>query len=242
MKEEKSRQADQNQAANQCAPGKPDGLAAFLKESEKARPSAEEAYASGLRCYVIQTISRQEQTLMDLMKSTVSAGLMQDLYVVKREMKKHLGGQWLVITELMFPGYVFVVTPDADALFYALRTFPRMSKLLYEAKFEFIPLSREEWGFIDRIGKYRGDHTFGISRVTFLDPMELDKAGKPADESVVFHKGDHVLVLDDDLKEFRGEIVGMDLRKRKAMIQTNLFGGAVIHVGIDLVSRLDGGE
>lgn len=183
---------------------------------------------SKCRCYVIQTVSAQEDRLIYLMQQIIPSELMEDVFVPRREMNRKVRGRWQRIQELMFPGYVFILTPDPDTLFQKLKQVPRLSKLLQGDRFEFVPLSEQEQNFAERIGRRRGDHIFGISKVG-LDP------------EVPYRKGDKVRILEGDLKDFAGEIVGLDLRKRKAIIRTEMFGNCSVdvHVGIEIIALKD---
>ncbi len=100
-----------------------------------------------------------------------------------------------------------------------------LSKILGDREAGYITLNPEEENFIRRIGQRRGDHCIGISKVQIA-------ADTP------YKKGDKVNVISGDLVDFQGEIVGYDMRKRKAMIQTQMFGGTIIHVGIELLEKV----
>ena len=52
---------------------------------------------------------------------------------------------------------------------------------------------------------------------------------------VPYYEGQSIRIIDGPLRDMVGEIVGFDVHKRKAMIRTELFGGSVLHVGIDLL-------
>ncbi len=180
------------------------------------------------RCFVIQTNSGYEHLLEALMTKILPEGLYTETFVPKRQLNKRLGGKWRVVTERMFPGYVFVETQNPVDLFNELKNVPRLSKLLHDFNYSFIPLSEKEQEFIERIGKARGDHTFALSKIAFADDTP-------------YKKGDRVQIVEGDLKDFEGEIVDFNLRKRKAIIRTQMFGGrdVEIHVGLEIVRLKD---
>lgn len=178
------------------------------------------------RCYVIQTFTGREQELIDFMRAVVSPEILADAFIPRRKMNRRLGGQWLVITERIFPGYVFALTEDPDSLFFSLKRVPAMSNLLHYGEFSFIALAPDEQKFIEKIGIHRGDHTFGISTVAFSDDFP-------------YKKGDKVQIIDGDLKDYEGEIASLNLHKRKAVLRTKMFGGkdVYIHVGLEIISK-----
>lgn len=172
----------------------------------------------------IQTTTRREQILRQYLDAAVQSQLVSEIFVPKREVMKRFRGEWVKRTELFFPGYLFVETPDALGLFLSMKRIPMLSKMLGDLEISYTTLTPGEEAFIRRIGAGRGDHTFQISQVQI-------ESENP------YQKGDHVTIVSGDLKDFQGEIIGFDFHKRKAMIQTGLFGGTVLHVGIELLKK-----
>ena len=179
------------------------------------------------RCYVIQTITSQEQILVELIQKQISPMFYTEIFIPKRQMNRRIRGKWQNILELLFPGYVFIISDNPAALFQELRNIPRLSKLLHAEAFEFIPLKPAEQRFIEKIGQRRGDHIFAISEIE-LDPK------------VSYQRGDSVRITSGDLKDFEGYILYLDIHKRKAVIRTEMFGGnsVDVHVGIEIVTKL----
>lgn len=175
-----------------------------------------------LKCYVIQTVSGQEHVLMEYMKQIIPEGMLQEVFAPKRQRNKHINGKWKLVEEKLFPGYVFALTAQPDALFLELKKVPKLSRLLHDQEYFFLALSGKETDFIMRIGGKRGNHVFGISKVAFGD--------------FPYKKGDSVRWIDGDLAEFKGEIIGYDLHHRQAIVHTGLFGGCDMHVGIEIIN------
>ena len=179
------------------------------------------------RCYVIQTVTSQEEILVQLMQKQISPELFSEVFIPSRQMNRRIRGKWQTTRELLFPGYIFILAPDPVALFQELRNIPRLSNLLHAEAFEFIPLKPAEQRFIEKIGQRRGDHIFAISEIE-LDPK------------VSYQRGDSVRITSGDLKDFEGYILYLDIHKRKAVIRTEMFGGSSVdvHVGIEIVTKL----
>ena len=179
------------------------------------------------RCYVIQTVTSQEEIMVQLMQKQISPELFSEVFIPRRQMNRRIRGKWQTTRELLFPGYIFILAPDPVALFQELRNVPRLSNLLHAEAFEFIPLKPAEQRFIEKIGQRRGDHIFAISEIE-LDPK------------VPYQRGDSVRITSGDLKDFEGYILYLDIHKRKAVIRTEMFGGnsVDVHVGIEIVTKL----
>lgn len=57
--------------------------------------------------YVIQTITGKEQELVDLVYKMLPKTVYKECFFLKRQLLKRLGGEWLEVTETLFPAYVF---------------------------------------------------------------------------------------------------------------------------------------
>lgn len=176
--------------------------------------------------YTIQTISGQEQIIAGYLDKLLTQGEISDHYIPMRETRRKVNGRWETHTERLFPGYLFIETEDLEQLFFRLKLIPRLSQLLGDRQGIFYRLTPEEVGYIRRIGADRGDHIFGVSQVM----IDEENAG--------LQPGDRVRVISGDLLNFQGDIVRYDLHHRKAYLRTELFGGAEISVGIELIQKV----
>lgn len=174
-------------------------------------------------CYVIQTKTGDEDTVIALM-NVLAKGFFFEAFLPKRVMTKKVRGKIKKVTQNIFHGYIFVTTSCPTELFLKLKRVPKLSTLLCDGEYNFYRLSDDETQFIMRIGENRGDHIFGLSLV------ELNK-------DVPYKSGDRVRIISGDLKGFEGEIAYFDIHHRKAAVKTSLFGGTVIHVGIELLVK-----
>lgn len=171
---------------------------------------------------VVPTGGYQEEVLAACLEEIGHAqDLAVEVFFPKRKMKKRYRGKWNTITEKLFPGYLFIETQDPEGLFREINQMPQRSRLPGSGELHYFTLNPEEEAFVRWVGHGRDDHCIGISTVQ----IAVDTPYK---------KGDQVDVLSGDLKDFEEEIVGFNFHKRKAMIQTQMFGGKVIHVGIEL--------
>lgn len=174
-------------------------------------------------CYVIQTRTGEEALVMRFM-SVITKDEYDEAFTPKKTIRRRRNGNWKNVIKEIFPGYIFVVTERAEDLFFRLKRVPKLSKLLCDGFYNFYHLTDNECRFIMKIGEQRGDHTFGISQILI-------------DEEKSFKEGDRVRILSGDLKGFEGDIVYYDIHHRKAMVKTSLFGGTVIHVGVELIVK-----
>ena len=155
--------------------------------------------------YVVQTMSGKEEVLIKYIEVFVDKSYIDECFIPKRERKKKINQKWKVITEKIFKGYVFIVTSCSEKVFFALKNVPMLSKLLCDGEFTFIPLKDNEINFVSRIGSGRPDHTAKIS-------------------TVEFGEGDEVIYMQGDVAAFEGMIKKFDKHRRRAIVETEMFG------------------
>lgn len=71
--------------------------------------------------YVIQTLGGEEEQTADMIRKMIPSSCLEECFVPKRERMKKFHGVWNKVEEILFHGYVFVVTeqpkefaPDCD--------------------------------------------------------------------------------------------------------------------------------
>lgn len=101
--------------------------------------------------YVIQVMGGQEKSSLNLMQRLVSSEVLQETFIPQRETMRHRGGAWVKTLEILFPGYLFVVTDDPERLAVQLRNVPAFTRLLGNGGV-FLPLAEEEVALIKVLG------------------------------------------------------------------------------------------
>ena len=128
---------------------------------------------------------------------------------------KKFHGSWNKVEEILFHGYVFVVSEKPEKLYQKLKQVPRLTKLLGREKDYFFPLNIQERNVIREIGNK--EHITSISKVM------IDKNKK-------------VYILDGPLKNYMGNTIKVDLHRREIVIQLEFIGRTVkLHMGIEIV-------
>lgn len=165
--------------------------------------------------YVIQTIGGKEEETADMIRKMIPSNYMEECFIPKRERMKKFHGSWNKVEEVLFRGYVFVVSQQTEELYQELRRIPRMTKLLGKEQDYFIPLNKEEERLVCGIGNR--EHR------TFLSKVEI-KEGKM------------VQVIDGPLKDYVGKIVKVNLHKREVKIRVEFMNRPLeLYMGIEMV-------
>ncbi len=176
--------------------------------------------------YTIQTLSGDEYRVSRSVERLLESGEIADKYIPMREFPRKIKGRWTKRVERLFPGYLFVETPDPERLFFRLKEIPGLTRILADRENTFYRLTEGEARYIRKIGAPRKDHVFGMSRVMVDDS---DPALRP---------GERVRVVSGDLLDFQGDIIRYDLHHRKVYLRTDMFGGTEISVGIELIHKV----
>ena len=127
--------------------------------------------------------------------------LVEACIIPLKEREKKFHGSWHLVTERVYPGYLFLKTEDMEQLFFQLKYIPKLTKLLGDAELTFDSLTDEEAAFVENLG--------GAEHVVQLSPVVVDKDGK-------------VTVLGGELKKYEGRIKKIDLHKRIAVVRTTI--------------------
>lgn len=165
--------------------------------------------------YVIQTCGGEEEKTAALIRKRVPSYYMEDCFIPKRERMKKFHGCWNKVEEILFHGYVFVVSRQPEGLYRELQRIPKLTKILGREKDYFIPLNKEEELFVQKIGNK--EHKTEISKVQIQE-------------------GKQIRVVEGPLKNYVGNIVKADLHKREVLIQINFMDREMqLRLGIEMV-------
>ena len=127
--------------------------------------------------------------------------LVEACVIPLKEREKKFHGSWHLVTERVYPGYLFLKTEEAEQLFFQLKQIPKLTKLLGDAELTFDSLTDEEAAFVENLG--------GAGHVVQLSPVAVDKDG-------------NVTVLGGELRKYEDRIKKIDLHKRIAVVRTTI--------------------
>ena len=140
-----------------------------------------------------------------MIHKTLPASVYERCFFMKRQLMKRLGGEWLEVTETLFPAYVFLETIQEKEVFYRLKRIPEFTKLLGDGEGVFIPLEAEEEAFFKKLcGGGPGD----LVRNT----------------TVYLDRDREIRRLEGPLEQFRERIKQINLRKRYVILDVTLCG------------------
>ena len=160
--------------------------------------------------YVIQTMTGKEQELVEEIQKLVPREAYDRCFYIRRQLLKRLGGEWLEVTETLFPAYVFLEAREPEPVFFHLKQVPEFSRILGDNQGTFIPLEAAETAFLQTI--CRNSEKTGPFFLVNLSRLWLNEDGS-------------IRRIAGPLLAFQEQIVRLNLRKRYAMVHTPLCGG-----------------
>ena len=84
--------------------------------------------------YVIQTLGGKEEETADMIRKMVSSYYMEECFVPKRERMKKFHGSWNKVEEVLFHGYVFVISQRPEELYQELKTDSQIDKSTWKRR------------------------------------------------------------------------------------------------------------
>lgn len=168
------------------------------------------------KTYVLHVLGGTEDTVVRLIERLVPAQLVGSCYVLRRQVKKRVDGVWRTVLELLTPGYVYIETDDPARLTQALRSVPRLTRML-EINGTFVSLEQDELAWLQQL--VDGDsHTVAMSEGVF--------------------EGDQIVIISGPLQGCEGLICKIDRHKRVAWLDMHLFGRMkTVKVGLEVVKK-----
>ena len=141
--------------------------------------------------------------------------LIQECFFLQRERMKKFGGRFHKVQEIVFPPYIFVHTNQEKEVNQLFEQTPELSELLHSK--QFTPLQKEEVDFILRWGDET--HLLKLSVIRVNEDKTVE-------------------IIDGSLKNYKKELVKLDLHRRTAIIQTQFLGEKQeIHLGFQIMGK-----
>lgn len=164
----------------------------------------------------VQT-GHEEKVLKMCQKGLVDQRLVEACFLPKYERAWKEKGKWGKKEELLFPGYIFMVSKYPELLVKALREIPEFAKVLGDEEGP-IPLYEQEVEFLER----------------------YTNQNRVLEMSTGILKGQELVITDGPLKEYKGKVIHIDRHKRQATLEMEFFGRIMtMKVGLEVVRKVE---
>ncbi len=165
--------------------------------------------------YVIQVRSGSEREIVKQCQTVISQDILEKSFLPCYEEMKRYEGAWHKEKKLLFPGYVFLISRDAEELYQDLKRVIGLTKLLKTGE-EIISLTESEIGFLLKFG--------GEEQLVKMSTGFVEK--------------DKVVILEGPLKGLEGCIKRIDRHKREACLKLPMFGRVLdTRVGLEIIEK-----
>lgn len=169
-----------------------------------------------LNWYVIQVRSGHEYEIADKCRFVISKDVLNECFIPEYVHRKKFRGEWHDVKDVLFKGYVFLISDHVDELYVELKKIPDLTKMISKKKDIIYPLKDGEIEFLKTFGKE--EHI--------------------VDMSIGFIKGDMIHITEGPLIGREGLITKIDRHKRIAYISINIFNENITaKVGLEIISK-----
>ena len=178
-----------------------------------------EAYPIGgnsMKWYVGQVRSGHERKIVEKCRTMISKDVLQDCFIPEYIRKKKYMGSWHDVKDILFKGYIFMITDQIDQLNIELKKIPDFVKVIGKKKADIFPLNEEEVAFMKSFGKE--NHVVEMS--------------------TGFIQGEQIFITEGPLQGKEGQIIRIDRHKRVAYLQLSMFNkDTTTKVGLEIISK-----
>jgi len=166
--------------------------------------------------YVIQVRSGKETLIVETCSKMISSDILKECFIPRYVRMKKIRGTWKRENDILFKGYVFMITDRIEDLFQELKKIPDLTKVLSNDGEEIYPLREEEVLFLMRFGK----------------------EDKIVEMSYGYIEGDTITITNGPLIGQEGIIKKIDRHKRIAYIEVTMFDQVTqAKVGLEIISK-----
>ncbi|QXE19764.1 transcription antiterminator [Clostridium sp. 001] len=166
--------------------------------------------------YAVQVRTGEEEKIKFICNKLISNDVLEECFIPYYEKKIKYMGKWHITNEILFPGYIFMISDHINDLLLNVKKIPKLIKILGDGN-EIIPLYDREIEFLMRFGKK--DHFIKMS--------------------YGYIENDRIVITDGPMKDYEGIIKRIDRHKRKAVIEIEFFGRIMdVSVGVEIVRKV----
>ncbi len=175
--------------------------------------------------YVLQIAPRDEEKTEVHIRKILPEEVYDQCFHPTRLIRKKFHGKWVETHEKLLPGYVFVTTADAQALYLQLKKIPLLTKMLGRDMEHFVRLSRQEEQWLDLLLKNDGSRS-------------LDERNEVGLSQIDIQEGNTIRIVSGPLAEMQGMVKKINLHKMIAEVEVPFMNGnTIIHLGIELIEK-----
>ena len=157
-----------------------------------------------------------EEEIVKKCQYYIDHDILIDCFIPITKKKKKYQGTWHIVDDILFKGYIFMITNQVEQLYTQLKKVPDLTKLLGNDGKEIYPIYPQEAMFLTKFSNK--DHVVDISNGI----IENDK----------------IIINEGPLIGLEGLITKIDRHKRIAYVDVELLGKLTrVQVGLEIISK-----
>ena len=166
--------------------------------------------------YVIQVKTGNEEKIKDICQRLIPREILIECFIPKIKRVRKIRGSFHEREEILFKGYVFMISDAIDDLYQCLKLIPELTKVLGNDGTNILPILKEEAIFLLKFGKE--DHIVDMSKGYIISTK--------------------IMITTGPLVGNEGIIRKIDRHKRIAYIEVKLFDQiTTVKVGLEIISK-----
>lgn len=167
--------------------------------------------------YAVQVRSGKEDEVVRACDILIDQDVYQECFIPRCKRMKKFRGEWKQVDDILFKGYVFMITDYVDDLYTQLKKVPDLTKLLGNDGENIYPIYKEEAMFLSQFGGQK--HLIDIS--------------------IGYIEGDTIKVTSGPLMGMEGLIRKIDRHKRIVFIEVSLLGQSrIVQIALEIIKKI----
>lgn len=166
--------------------------------------------------YVVQVRTGKEEEISKKLRVSIDDDILLECFIPHCIRQKKFRGKWQNVDEILFKGYIFVITDRIDELYMKLKEVADLTKLLGNDGEAIYPIYPQEAKFLAR---FSTEHYV-------------------VDMSKGYITGDTIMITEGPLMNLEGSIKKIDRHKRIAYVNVHLLGQvSTVQVGLEIIRK-----
>ena len=195
--------------------------------------------------FAIYTLTGNERMLQHLIQTILPDIDAASMFIPQKVVYKRVQGKRRKEVRDLFPSYLFLRCSDPEQIFFELKSVPKLSNLLHDGDYNFVPLNEQEKNFMDMLCslslkelRQDKDEPARLILPASLVSIVKRKDLQPGDISIARGNPDEALkVISGPLLKLAPYVTRIDYNNRKAILDVDVFGVHNIHVGIRMMEK-----
>ena len=154
--------------------------------------------------FALYTVPGGEKEAAELLERAVTREFWSCCRIPRKLKVFRSGGTLHLLDDVMFPGYLFVKTTDSRRLLRELRKARKFPQLIGDTKGAIAPVEEKDLKFLQDVCGENLQKVMGVTKIVLNEQKQIIQA-------------------DGILERYRDQIVKLDLHKRFAVVEIELF-------------------